>query len=521
MGERMQNETRPPEETLDPPDWEPVRALSHRIVDDAVDYLRGVRDKPVWRAMPDGVKAYFKTGAPRQAAALDKVYDEVVQNLLPHPMGNIHPRFWMWYMGSSNFTGALADFLAAIVGSNLGGGDHAAADLDQQVVDWLKECIGFPQSASGTLVSGGSMANIIGLTVARNAMAETDMRVHGVRGADRPLRFYGSDQVHRCHRTAMELLGLGHTALREIPSRSDGVLDIAALRAAIAEDRAAGCLPACVIATAGIVNTGAIDDLQVISACCRTEGLWLHVDGCIGALLAIAPQNKHQVAGLELADSIAVDPHKWLHAPFEVGCALVRDAKLHRGAFEQTTEYLERAERGIANAPWLMDLGVQTSRGFRALKVWMALKEHGVEKFGRLIDQNIAQAAYLARRIAAEPTLQLLTEPNINIVCFRFNPGRRSAEQLRWLNTELMLRMQESGVAAVSDTTVHNEHFLRVAIVNHRTITADLDLLVDETVRLGNLLMNEGELRQRKSGSSRCAAATGTFDIVSPKEGEE
>ncbi len=202
---------------------------------------------------------------------MEAVYRGLAENMMPYPMGNIHPRFWMWYMGSSNFTGALGDFLAAILGSNLGGGNHAAALIDQQVVDWFKQIVGFPKEASGTLVSGGSMANFIGLTVARNEISGIDIRENGVSGIERPLRFYSSYQVHSCHQIAMETLGLGNSALRRIPLRRDCVLDVAALQSAIAEDRAAGFQQACVIATAGTVNTGAIDDLQGLAALCRLK----------------------------------------------------------------------------------------------------------------------------------------------------------------------------------------------------------------------------------------------------------
>ncbi|RUZ81251.1 aminotransferase class V-fold PLP-dependent enzyme [Mesorhizobium sp. M7A.F.Ca.US.006.01.1.1] len=473
------------EETLDPLDWADVQALSHRVIDDAVDYLRDVRDRPVWREMPANVREAFAAPLPRSPAPLDAVYAEVSRTVMSYPMGNIHPRFWSWYMGSSNFTGALGDFLAAIQGSNLGGGNHAAGLMDSQVVNWCKQMLGFPASAGGTLVSGGSMANIIGLSVARNVKAGIDVREHGVAAIEKPLRFYGSEQIHSCHRKAMEALGLGNRALRRIPTDSGLRIDIAALRAAITEDRAAGLKPACVIGTAGTVNTGAIDDLQALAKLAHEEGLWFHVDGCIGALIAIAPENAHRVSGIERADSVALDPHKWLHAPFEVGCALVRDAAAHRGTFAVTPEYLESTPRGLASGEWLHDYGLQTSRGFRALKVWMALKEHGVEKFGRLIDQNIAQAAYLAGLIEAAPRLQLAAPPTVNIVCFRYQPDL-TGEALKALNTEIMLRLQEQGIAALSDTTVHGEHWLRVAITNHRTRREDLDLLVRETVRLGH-----------------------------------
>lgn len=473
------------DETLDPPDWAEMQALSHRIVEDAVAYLKDVRDRPVWRQVPVEVRAFFSAPLPRSPAPIADVYGDVARNVMAYPMGNIHPRFWSWYMGSSNFTGALGDFLAAIQGSNLGGGNHAAGLMDSQVVDWCKEMVGFPASASGTLVSGGSMANLIGLTVARNAKAGVDVRERGVGAIPKPLRFYASDQVHSCHRKAMEALGLGNRALRRVSTDADLRIDVDALKTAIAEDRAAGFKPACIIGTAGTVNTGAIDDLRALAVLAAEEDLWFHVDGCIGALIALAPENRSLVAGIERAHSVALDPHKWLHAPFEAGCALVRDAVAHRNAFAVTPEYLESTPRGLASGQWLHDYGLQTSRGFRALKIWMSLKEHGIEKFGRLIDQNIAQAGYLTELIRVEAALELTAPTTINIVCFRHRLDGASEEQLKSFNTEIMLRLQEEGIAAVSDTTVHGQHCLRVAITNHRTRRDDLDLLLRETLRIG------------------------------------
>ena len=480
------------EETLDPQDWSGTLALSHRIVDDAVAYLRDVRDRPVWREMPTDVRAFFTAPLPRSPEPVAEVYREVSEYLMPYPMGNIHPRFWSWYIGSSNYTGAIGDFLAAIQGSNLGGGNHAAALMDQQVIGWCKEMVGFPASAGGTLVSGGSMANIIGLTVARNVKAGVDVRERGVAAIEKPLRFYGSDQIHSCHRKAIEALGLGNESLRRIPSDSRLRIDLVALRTAIAADRAAGFRPACVIGTAGTVNTGAIDDLLALARLAKEEDLWMHVDGCIGALIAIAPENRFRVAGIEQADSLALDPHKWLHVPFEAGCALIRDASAHRKTFAVTPEYLELTPRGLASGDWLNDYGLQTSRGFKALKIWMSLKEHGIETFGRLIDQNISQAQYLSDLIEGESLLELVAPTNINIVCYRFRtPGMDSAAR-KAVNVEIMLRLQEGGVAAISDTTVHGEHCLRAAINNHRTQRNDLELLVRETIRNGRNIVGDG-----------------------------
>jgi len=471
------------EETLDPSDWQETLDLSHRIVAEAVDYLRDVGERPAWREMPQEIRDAFKAPLPSQPTPLGDVYRDVAEKVMGYPMGNIHPRFWAWYMGSSNFTGALGDFLAAVQGSNLGGGSHAAALVDGQVVNWCKQMVGFPASASGTLVSGGSVANLIGLTVARNVMAGIDVREEGVAAIPAPLVFYGSDQLHSCHRKAMESLGLGNRALRRVATDDALRIDVAALRETIAADRAAGLKPACIIASAGTVNTGAIDDINALADLAAEEGLWLHVDGCIGALVAIAPASRHLVAGIERADSIALDPHKLLHAPFEAGCALVRDAPAHRAAFAVTPEYLETAPRGLASAEWLHEYGLQTSRGFRALKIWMAIREHGIEKFGRLIDQTMVQARYLTGLIRAEPALELISATTLNIVCFRYRVA--DVARSKDVNTEIMLRLQETGIAVLSDTTVRGVHCLRVAIANHRTRRDDLDLLVRELVRIG------------------------------------
>jgi aromatic-L-amino-acid decarboxylase len=326
------------------------------------------------------------------------------------------------------------------------------------------------------------------LNVARNVKANVDVRELGVAAIKKPLRFYASDQMHSCHRKAVEALGLGNQSLRRIPTNAGFSIDLQALRRAIAEDRAQGLAPACVIGTAGTVNTGAIDDLHALANLAQEEGLWFHIDGCIGALIAIAPKNAHLVSGLERADSLAFDPHKWLHTPFEAGCVLIRHAEAHRQTFTVTPEYLEGKPRGLAAGPWLHDYGLQTSRAFRALKIWMAFKEHGVNKFARLIDQNIAQARYLSDLIRREPMLELAAPTGINIVCFRYRPADMAEEAVKSLNTEIMLRLQEQGIAAFSDTTIRGTHALRVAINNHRTRRRDLDILVTEILRLGEEL---------------------------------
>ena len=480
--------------TLDPGDWSDFRAISHAAIDDATDRIESLRDGPVWKPMPEDVRASFNGPVPAGPQPLREVYDQVVTQVIPYAMGNLHPRFSAWYMGSGALTGALADFLAAVDGSNLGLGDTAANLVDQQVTEWIRQMMGFPEGASGALVSGGSMANIIGLTAARNAMAGVDLRQEGVATMERPLAFYASDQVHSCHHKAMNLLGLGGKALRHVPTDESFRMDLRELEQAIEADRKRGMRPACIIATAGSTNTGSVDDLRAIGELCRRESIWMHVDGCIGALMAIAPENAHLVVGMERADSLALDLHKWLHAPFDVGCVLIRDRALHRETFAENAEYLQRATRGLAAGEFLHDYTLETTRGFRALKVWMMLKHHGVETFGRLIDRNIAQARYLTELVEADPSLEVMAPTTTSIVCFRFDPGGLTEDALRALNTELLLRLQESGLTVPSETTLRGRYCLRAAFCNHRTRRSDVEDLAAAARRLGYELLEANAL---------------------------
>jgi aromatic-L-amino-acid decarboxylase len=490
MGESSMNEH---EETLDPTDWEGMRSLGHRMVDDMIDYLKTVRERPVWKHQPDDVNTHFKQGLPFAPQDPAEVYEEFQCYVLPYPIGNIHPRFWGWLFGTGTIMGAYADFLAAVMNTNSGDLDHhSAIHLETQVINWCKEIMGFPHSASGFLTGGCSYANLIGLAVARYAKAGFDVRKKGLTNAPQNLVLYASKEVHSSIQKAVELMGLGSQSLRLVPVNEDYQIDIKALETAIALDRSAGYTPFCVVGAVGTVNTGAVDDLEALADLSEHEDLWLHVDGAFGAWAVLSETAGSLLKGMERADSLAFDLHKWMYLPYEIGCILVRDARLHHDAFALTPVYLEREKggRGLTGGdlPWLTDYDFQLSRGFRALKAWMSFKEHGIEKLGRLVQQNIDQAHYLVELVEASPELELAAPVPLNVVCFRYVNPELDQVTLDALNQSIMVELQEAGIAVLSGTRITERFVLRVGHTNHRTQREDFDLLVHEVIRIGREL---------------------------------
>ncbi|MET0397227.1 MAG: pyridoxal-dependent decarboxylase [Longimicrobiaceae bacterium] len=492
----MQTEHTPPEETLDPESWDRFRALAHRMLDDTLDHLATLRERPAWQPLPDEVRRALDEPVPRAGAGEEAVYDEFVRSVLPYSNGNRHPRFWGWVQGNGTPLGMMADMLAAAMNPHMAGFTQAPALVEAQVVRWLAELLGFPPDAGGVLVTGGTMANVLGLAVARHARAGFDVRAEGLHGGP-PLTVYASVETHGWLGRAVELLGMGNRAFRRVPVDADYRMDPAALARRVAEDRAAGMRPVCVVGTAGTVNTGATDDLRALADFCRREGLWFHVDGAFGALAYLSDGLRPGVAGLEEADSVGFDLHKWGYLPFECACVLVRDPAVHRAAFAMAAAYLAGAERGVMSAGLpFAERGVDLTRGFKALKVWMSLKAYGVDKLARLIEQNVRQARHLAARVEAHPELELLAPVPLNVVCFRYAPAGVADEVLDRVNAEVLLRLQERGIAVPSSTVLRGRFAIRAANVNHRSRRDDFDALAEGVVALGREVLAEEHARR-------------------------
>jgi glutamate/tyrosine decarboxylase-like PLP-dependent enzyme len=465
---------------LDPLDWGAVRSAGHRMLDDMLDHLQQLRTQPVWRPIPAELRQRFRAPLPRDPAPLDAVYDEFAAAVLPYAAGNLHPAFMGWVHGGGTVEGMLAELLAGGLNANLGGRDQMPVEVERQVVEWVRQIFGFPEGASGLFVTGSSQANLIAVLVARRAALGPAVRRGGVGASGRRLVAYASAAVHGCVPRALDIAGLGSDALRPVPTDAAQRIDLAALAAMVAADRAVGLAPFLAVGSAGTVDVGAVDDLEGLARLCAAEGLWFHVDGALGGLAMLAPALAPLLAGIERADSLALDFHKWGQVPYDAGFVLVRDGALHRATFAAPAAYLRQEARGLAaGAPWFCDLGPDLSRGFRALKTWFTLKVHGTAAIGRSIAGCCAVARHLAARVAAEPRLELLAPVALNVVCFRHRGADPDA-----LNAAIVADLHESGLAAPSTTVLDGRLAIRAAIVNHRTRPQDADALVDAVLRL-------------------------------------
>ncbi|MBY0586305.1 amino acid decarboxylase [bacterium] len=482
------------DDSLDPSDWDTFRQTAHDAIDRMIDHLKSLRDQPAWQPMPKDIRQSFEQPVPTEGIGNEAALDSFFQRVLPYSNGNQHPRFWGFVQGTGLPLAALGDFLASMMNAHLAGFDQAPARVEEEVIRWLAELIGFPSSSRGLLTSGGTMAGLLAMAVARHDRAGFDVREQGVLpSAKRPIRIYASTQTHHWLVKSVEALGLGRGCIHEIDVDDQYRLRVDVLARAIEQDIREGKSPLAIVANVGTVQTGAIDPLQAIAPLARTHRLWLHIDGAFGLLARLSPKLAPLLEGIEHADSVAFDLHKWMYIPFESACVLIRQGDLAEKTFAWNTPYLARAARGVAaGGTPLADRGIELSRSFKALKVWLILQSVGARRLGEAIHQNVLQAKELALWIDEHPSLERMAPAPLNIVCFRFVAEGESDERLDQVNEEILYRVQESGLAVPSSTKLGKRYVLRVAIVNHRTRRSDLKLLIDAVVKHGETIIREG-----------------------------
>jgi glutamate/tyrosine decarboxylase-like PLP-dependent enzyme len=469
---------------------EEIRRIGYLAAEAVAEHRQRLLSRPVFGKIGADA-ALFDEPIPQNGQPIEQTLAFVRERILPFPMGNSHPRFYGFINATADPIGITADYLAAAMNPNCWGGDHAAIHVETRVMKWLAEILGFPEEAEGILVSGGSMANFTALAAARRAMAPGDVRADGLSGTP-PLTVYASDQVHSCVDKAVDLLGIGTRHLRKIATGKDFRMPIDSLARTVAEDRAAGLKPAIVVGTAGTVNTGAIDPLTELADFCRRESLWFHVDGAYGAMARLSPRLAPLFSGIERADSIATDPHKWLYVPYEAGATLVREPGRLGAAFRKFPEYLASdSESPFPGPAWFAERGVELSRGFKALKVWMGFKTHGRSGYASAIENDVRLAHFASAAVDQRPDLERLAETVLSILNFRYRPrgSNLSDEALDRVNRQIVNRLVGDGSFFLAPTVLKGRTALRVCIVNFRTREEDLIFLLDECERLGREIL--------------------------------
>ena len=474
-----------------PPDE--FRSIGHRLVDRLADFLTALPAGPVTAGeTPAQVRAAIgaERPLPEHPRSPSSVVNDAVETVLAHSLFNGHPRFFGYITSGATPIGSFADFIASVANCNAGAWKlaPAAAEIEAQTIRWIAEFIGYPTDCGGLLLSGGNMANLVGLLTARATNAGVDIRKGGIQAVQKPLRCYCSAETHTWIQKAADISGLGTDSIRWIPTDRRQRMSLTALRRQVELDRESGAMPLLVIGTAGTVSTGAVDPLPEMAAFCREEGLWFHVDGAYGAIAANVPGTPQDLRGIALADSVAVDAHKWLYAPLEAGCLLVRNTRHLLDTFSYKPPYYNFESEGIN----YFDLGPQNSRAFRALKIWLAFQQAGRSGYVQAIADDIALAEHAFRLFGGHPDFEAVSQ-NLSICTFRYVPrvlrpsvGSEQTEALlNELNRALLARVEKSGRAFVSNAVIDGKFLLRLCIVNFRTMVSDIEALPGLMAELG------------------------------------
>ncbi len=488
---------------LDP---EEIRKIGYQMVDLLVEYFKDIRTTAILpnKTLQEMSKLIYEP-LPQKEQTADQVLDECKKKIMPEMIRIGHPRLLGWILSSGTPIGAFADGVASALNQNVSvSGAGMATAVELLVIDWIKEILGYDPCAAGLLVSGGSLANLTALTVARNMKANFNVRNSGMKQdrSDKNMILYVSEEVHVCVPKAANILGIGTDNIRYVNVDQNFCLDTNDLRKTIVEDQKNGLHPFCVVASAGTVNTGAIDPLESIADICKQYNLWFHVDAAYGGFAALSSRLKPLLCGIECADSIALDPHKWLFIPYEAGCVLVKNSSYMKQTFAVNAEYIHAKSSSVSNEDVdFSDYGIQLSRNFRALKIWMSLKQYGVIKYGRLIDQNVNLIQYFAALINESSDFETVTKPCLSVVCFRYFPldlqkmykesslvqKEKVSEYLNVLNRDVVNSMRIDGRTLLSSTILGKKFVLRACVVNYRTTKKDIVTILEILRELGNI----------------------------------
>ncbi|CAF1439277.1 unnamed protein product [Adineta ricciae] len=504
LNRRVEESKLPREISLDPVCWTGTGKLAHSMLTYCLNFLQTIRDRPAWQPIPLGIQnKILDERLPETPQEMENICESIKSLVFPYSNGNIHPRFWGWVGGNAcTVGGILAELFTSTLNVSVAGRLNSGLLLEKCVLEWVRQIFDFPTACSSLLVSGSSMATIIALCTARNNAlkdnGERSVRRHGITEAMKtnPIVAYCSSETHFCVTRAFELLGLGSDSLRLIPCDDQYRINIDLLKKKINEDRQAAFTPFCLIGNAGTTNTGAIDNLLELAALAKAENLWFHVDGALGGAIILSSSLKSLVNGIQFADSIAFDFHKWLQVPFTAGCVLVRNGQLQLKTFSPSlgahsnSKYvgLNKSKRGSCDRTWISDYGLEVSRPNRALKIWFLLKEHGLRKLGKIIEQNCKQAQYLLELLEKHHPLIQVFKPVtlLNIVCFRLEPPELipDATSIDLFNNEIVADLEEDGTAVVSLTTLKDICYIRVCLISHRSTRNDLQVFVEALIRV-------------------------------------
>jgi aromatic-L-amino-acid decarboxylase len=475
----MTSAAKRPAPDLDPREFQ---ALLSQAVAVAARHWERLPEMRAYTRPPDELVAAWRAEPlPQRGVPLDRILDRIEREIVPYPLGVGQRRWWGFINSPPHPAGIAAELIAATLKNNCAGTSQMAVQVELTVMRWLADLVGLPSGSGGLLVSGGSMANLVALAAAREAKLPGTRR-RGVRAAARQPAVYASTEAHSCIRRAVELLGLGTDALRLVPVDGEYRMDVTALRGMLAADRAAGLEPICIVASAGTVNTGVVDPIAQVADAAQEHGCWFHVDGAYGAVGAALPELAGRYRGMDRADSVAMDPHKWLYVPYEAGATLVRDPASLRAMFAHRAEYLALEEESYLEGPvWISDLGPQLTREFRALKVWAVMQALGLEQYRTLWRSDIAIAREIVRLAGRHPRLEVLGPSDLSCFCVRYLPERGDASAF---NRALLDRIHRDGRMFISGTTLDGKFVLRGCVTNFRSTPADAQICVDTIIEL-------------------------------------